>query len=426
MAVASSIMMRGNMLNKLELVLASLTVFFLPMNFLRHPHFYLTLGDVLALLCLGVMAINGTVRLRPLEEMTWVLIVGGVILFTFLMVGSLVNGDPLRGVIVGGQYIFTYIILAFLFFSRDDRQAVLLVKIFVGSIFLMCLHGIYMVHIDGSTDNTFVSGNGRWGGFVEHPNTAGPLIGLTLPLLLWLNAHAHIRLLWLLPIFAIFVYGVLMTGSNSGLIAIVYGLVFYFVATPSWRRLLIATGLVCTAIFLLSDVGQGYLPAVFQKRVLGAIETGDVSQAGTFLHRYDLVVEAIDMIEKSIFLGVGADQHRALSQWGHPVHNAYLLIWSEGGLFALIGFLLILLALLLTALRAARQSQGWITAVCALSIVSAFAFVLNGTAHPYARFRVAPVFLSVALCLNMIRRQQALRTVPRRTGSPDLGNSGLL
>lgn len=395
------------------------------MNFLRHPSIFLTLSDVLALLCLFVMAINGTISLRPLEETTSLLFGGIALLFLGLMVGSLVNGDPLRGLVVGGQYTFAYLILPLVLLTRDENQTILLVKIFVGSIFLMCLHGIYEVNIAGIRNEGFVSGAGRWGGFVERANTAGCLIGITIPLLLCLVANGHIRPILSVLVFSIFTYGLLLTGSNTGLIAFVYGLTLYFAATVTWKRLLIAMGIICTFIFLLSDAGRDYLPVVFQKRVLAAVESGELSQAGTFTGRYDLVTEATHMIERSIFVGVGADQHRLLSHWGAPVHNAYLLIWSEGGLFALIGFLLILLAFLIQPIRTLRLSGGWITGVCSLSIVSAFAVINNGSTHAYERSWLFPVFLSVALCGIYLRRRRFSQIICHRPGSQILESSGL-
>src|SRR3546814_1492658 len=78
-------------------------------------------------------------------------------------------------------------------------------------------------------------------------------------------------------------------------------------------------------------VAAGYqLPEVFQGRVGGAIESGDMSQAGTYTGRMDLIREAWGIVEDTMIVGLGVDQYRTISFADTPVHNMYLLLWAEG------------------------------------------------------------------------------------------------
>ena len=55
------------------------------------------------------------------------------------------------------------------------------------------------------------------------------------------------------------------------------------------------------------------LPAVFQKRVLVGLETGNLNDAGTFADRMLLIKEAIRLGGNVFLLGYGADQYREIS-----------------------------------------------------------------------------------------------------------------
>src|SRR3546814_14727504 len=67
-----------------------------------------------------------------------------------------------------------------------------------------------------------------------------------------------------------------------------------------------------------------------------------MSQAGTFTGRMDLILEAWEIVEDTMFVGIGVDQYRVVSPTQVPVHNMYLLLWAEGGLLALLGWMLLL------------------------------------------------------------------------------------
>ena len=396
-------------LDQLEFVLVSATVFLSPMNFLRHPSYYLTLGDIFAFACLFVALLNGTLPLRPFGSGTLFWMLGIILLIGGLLISSLVNGSAFRGLIVSAQYLMAYFVLPLIILSRPQRQVVFLIKIFVISIFLLSLHGIYLIHIDGQTNTRFVTGSGRLRSFVERTNECASLIALTLPLLLWLGGTGFVRSMVTWICFPFLCYGILLTGSATGLLAMSYACFIYFLMTAfsSWRRFAVSLAgamIFIAAFFVLGGSwGKALLPAVFQERVLGAIQSGDIGKAGTFTDRYHLIVEAQEMINNAIFLGLGADQHRVVNQSKQPVHNAYLLIWSEGGLIALVGFLFFLLAALWPLPDALRRRGAWLTAACSFSTVSLFAILVNAVPHIYGRFWTVPVLLAVAACICYTR-----------------------
>ena len=336
-----------------------------------------------------------------------------MLLVSGLLVSSITNGDPLRGIIVSAQYFTAYFVVPLVILQRPLWQVSILVKTFVLSIFVMGLHGIYLIHIDGEVFTRFVSGSGRLMSFVERENECASLFAMTFPLLFWLLEKRYIRSNTFLICFAIFAYGIMLTGSNTGLLGMLYACFVYLALTSlsSLRRLTLVVIGATALVFLLSlvgdELGRTVLPPVFQERVLAALQSGDLAQAGTFTARYELILEGLEIVETSTLVGVGADQYRLLSDLGHVVHNTYLLIWAEGGLFAMMGFVLIILAGLSIIAGTIRREGARAAWVCTFSSVSLFALLVNTVPHVYGRFWTVPLFLGVAVGLAQSQNTDA-------------------
>jgi len=390
-------------MDQIEMYLVSISVFLAPVNFLRHPEFYVTASDVFTIACLLLMFVNRTVSLQPfgIAMAPWTL--GLMMLIGGLLASSIINGDALRGLIVSGQYFFAYFILPLTIVTRPWAQLLTLVRIFVFSLLLIALFGIYLIHIDGETNTAFVTANGRMMSLVESPNHCAALIALTLPMLLWLigNGCFPRTVGWLIS--GVLIYGALLTASNSGLFAMIYGIGIYCLVTNSWRQNAIGLGGALTVFISALTWAREFLPHAFQTRVLQALESGDIDKAGTISNRMDLIIESLELTNSNILLGLGADQYRLVSYFGAPVHNAYLLIWTEGGLIAFLGFLLIICAGLVTVVPTLGMPGRLLTATCTFSTVTLFAALVNSTPHVYGRFWITPVLLSIALVLAKTR-----------------------
>lgn len=405
---------RVGWLDKAEYLAVLAVVFLSPMNFLRLPIFYFTLSDAFACVCLILMLVNRTLPTRPLGALWSSVWSAGFIVFTIsLLVSSLVNGDPFRGMILIAQYLFSYFLLLAIIVGRPLKQTTGLVWVYVLSVFLMCLHGIYLVNWDGRTNTTFVSGSGRLTGFVERENECGAVIAMAMSLLLWLVSSGRLPKLALIVALPIMLYAVMLTGSNTALGAFAFALTIYMLATLTWFRAALYAGGALGAIAMLAAHARDLLPAVFQKRVLGALETGDLAQAGSFDHRLALIYEALDRANNTILLGVGADQYQIKSFLYQPVHNLYLLLWTEGGLLCVIGFLVMLLSGFGPAATALKTRGGWIYAVCTFCMISMFLLFVNAFPHVYGRFWAVPVLLAIAVSVAYVR-EGTRRLLPTR------------
>lgn len=397
----------GLSIDDIKRCLACAFAFLAPFNLLRIEDIYFTASDAIALSILLTMLFS-----RSLSSSPWIF---AGLLWSFsasmlvgtLLTSSLLYGNPSRGFIVSSQYLFGFVATGYVVLSLSSRDLILTIKSFVLSIGVVCLHGIYVINIDHQIYTQFVSGSGRFLGFVERENECGALIALAIPLLLWLVQSGNGRFYWLLIGLPLLSYGITLTGSNSALIALAYAIAASVVLAGSWRQMLLVSGSAAGLYAIVMTWGEAFLSAAFQRRVLGALETGDIGEAGTFLDRVALMREAWGQVEFSMFLGIGADQYREVSAFHAPVHNVYLLLWSEAGFFGMIGFLGMFLAAILVALVAFRTRGGRLAASCTFTTTTQFLLVGNTFPHMYGRYIVVPLLLSLALSVAAIREARA-------------------
>jgi O-antigen ligase len=388
---------RAPTLRALEANLAALTVFLSPMNYFRFDAVYLTLADLAACATLLVMLFRGSVPRAPLGIATPLWFGGVLAIATGLTIGSVVNGDMVSLIAMLLQYFFSLVVFVVIIAGRSYRETVTLLKVLVLSITIVMAFGAFVIHFVPDPDLRLVSYNGRLRSLVERSNEAAALGAIAIVLLLSLTLMGEVRRMTAALFMPILLYGILLTGSNTGVVLTIFGIsatVLFSGSAYVMTGFLLASAAAVAATFLAGDV---ILPEVFKDRVLSALTSGNFGEAGTFEDRFLLIQEAIDIARDTLLVGLGADQYRTVSAYGAPVHNTYLLLLAEGGLIALIGLALLLLAGLTLAgtaiSNAGTRRQGFI----ALTIVLIYAALLLSFAHFYARFWCVPLALAIAL-----------------------------
>jgi hypothetical protein len=421
--VANQTAPRRGILDRVEFGVAIALVFFSPMNFLRLPFFYFTFADGLACLCLVLLLLRGRLHLLPIGRTTTLVWMSGLALVLgMLLISSILHQDPLRGLVYVTQYFFAYGVMLLVIGGRPERELYVFAKVYVLCILLMCLHGAYLINIDGTRNTAFVSGSGRLTGFVERENECAALIAMTAPLLMLLVAVKQWPKVALLGV-ALMGYGVMLTGSNTGLASFVLVVSVFSLMIANWK-ILLPLGLSAAAMVIAVDqFGRDYLPAAFQRRVLGALENGDLSEAGSFDHRVELIREAIGLTDDTALFGLGADQYAVQSFIQQPVHNLYLLLWTEGGFLCMIGFIVMISAGFGPAFAAWKQPGGRAYAACTICTVGLFLAAVNAFPSVYGRFWAVPLFVAISLSCAIARRNDGaqgflvynLRSAPSST-----------
>jgi O-antigen ligase len=402
---------------RLDLLLVSAAIFLVFFPSWRHPAVFFTVSDLV--FCLGLLTILLTrgMALAPLGMLTPYWIAGLAIFLAALIGSSLINGVPMRALIVCVQYLFAFLLVPLTIMGRDREATIRLIQVFVTAAFVTSLLSI-ILYYSGYTGNfTFVTGNGRLGGFLDGPNTTAQVIALTCPLAAYLWLSGRMPAYWAVPLFLVLAITLVLTSSNNGLAMTGVSMTVFFLLLRNLRILGRALAGIVICATLISIWGSNWLPAIFEQRVLGALRSGSLDEAGTFEDRVALMREALDMVDDTMLVGIGVDQYREISRYGAPVHNTYLLIWTEGGLPALIAWIGLITTILLSTLLIARRQP----LVAATGFAVALVFVMIGftTGHVYARYSVVPLHLALALVLVTAQSSQRMPPYPQPIAATD-------
>ena len=399
---------RSALLTALERYSLYAAVFLAPFITLRASDLFFTLSDLLFCICFFILLITARIPSAPIGNLTSLWLLAFLVLATGLLLSSLFEGDPLRGFIVLAQYFFAYVMLLFVVLRGDAGLAQRLATIVIASILTIDLHGIYSFYVVGYVpDSKVVSGARRLGTLLGQPNGAAAVNALIVPVVMYLWLSGRIKIWFALPALATILATVILTSSNSGLMMLL-GALFVFVGwAMNYRlvsRILLLAMLAVVAYFA---GGSELLPETFQKRVMEALSSGEIDQAGTYVDRLRLIHEAIQIIvdQGIVVIGLGADQFRTISVQGAPVHNLFLLLWAEGGVLALLGWTMFIAIGAKLAYDVRKRIGDVYLSAMLLSALTVFTIFAAVTAHLYARFFLVPLLVFMGLAAAALQKR---------------------
>ncbi|MEL7491273.1 MAG: O-antigen ligase family protein [Pseudomonadota bacterium] len=392
-------MPRSNVFWRLSGPIIACAIFFVSFAWFRAGDILFTVSDAFYILGGFFLIIGGGLTTRPFGSLSpyWYLVFAAML--SGLLVSSLVNGAPLRWLPVALQYTFSFIFLPMILMSQSRERWIFYAKAFVlGIIALEVSAYLVYLYFDGSYDEltrfgyNFYSGSGRLGSFLGNPNFNAAMIAMTVPILCFLKLKRAVSLPAFLIALAILFTALVFTASASGTFATLMGLIIFGVVSGvGLSPRVAAAGIVAVAALFLFDVP---LPSTFQERVTSAVGTGDIENVGSFADRYALMKEAWSITGETAIVGLGVDQFRVFSEHEAPVHNSYLLLWTEGGLlafFSWIGLLSILAAGALGAFRDGRHQA----AALGLAVFTVLAIFSMSSTHMYSRAWITPVLIAL-------------------------------
>jgi O-antigen ligase len=402
---------------RLEHAFAMAAIFLAGFTEWRLPEINFYLSDMLFCVSIVMLVLSGRAPRLPLHDFTWLWYVFFFVFLAFLITSSLISGSPVRGLITPGQYLFCYAITPFVLMDRGFILSIRFLKTFAVSMIVICLLGLWFFYFTDITrvlGHNLISGSDRLASVLGNANALAGMIALTFPVVLYLWTAGQLRGLLALP--GLFILGAALVASSSvsGLATTAFGIVVFLIASGAvgWRRMAAVAALAVGVVLLVARWGDE-LPPTFQRRVLDPLRSGNLEGLGTYTARMNLIQEAIGVVDQSLFLGIGADQFRTESELEAPVHNVYLLIWVEGGLPALAAWLGVLAVGFAAAVRglSGAETETRQAGALALSVMLLFSVISFNSAHVYARYRVVPVFLTLALVLGA-RAEERIRSAP--------------
>jgi len=379
----------------LERVLVSVAIFLSLFPSWRYRPVFFTASDLAFCFSLFAILLSRGLPRAPFGMLTPYWFAGFALLVGALFASSLINGEPTRAIIVGSQYLFAYVLLPLIILGRDREATISLVQVFAAGVFVANLASIVLYYSGYTGDFRFVTGNGRLASFAEGPNGHAQMIALACPLMLYLWLAGRMATYYLVALLLILLVSLVLTSSNNGIAMTIVGVSAFFIVLRNLRYLARAAAGIAVCLALIVVWGSYWLPATFEQRVLGAVRSGSIEEAGSFNDRLVLMNEALEMVDDTMLLGIGVDQYRIQSQYGAPVHISYLLLWTEGGLPALIGWTSLLLIALFGVLYVGRRHR--LETATAFAVAAMVAFIGFTTGHVYNRQAVVPLCLAMAL-----------------------------
>lgn len=384
-----------------------LAAFFASYHVFRLGEANLTFSDICLLAATLLYGAQHRVTGLPFGSLTPLWLVSLGLMLGGLFLGSAINGEMSRWAIVSAQYLVAFLLLPMVFLAQERRFIRLLTAAFVlGVAVMQAIAAFVAMWVPRATANAllgtgFLSGSGRTVAFVGDANWNGAMIAVALPLCIYCIKTRVLPRAVGIPAMVVMAWGLLLCASFTGFAAagISTALVLLFMG---WRFSASMLGLFAVASLVLVQTGAP-LPEIFEKRVGQAVATGDIASAGTFGGRASLVEEALELTRQTTVVGIGVDQFRVRSLTQQPVHNLFLLIWTEGGLVALaglVGVMIIIFALAMLSMRSAPLESG-----AALAAASVFLIYSMASPHMFARLHAIPLMLSLALIYGRASRR---------------------
>ncbi|WP_140321994.1 O-antigen ligase family protein [Oceanobacillus rekensis] len=258
------------------------------------------------------------------------------------------------------QYLFVYLLLPFILISANEDTILRSIKAYVWGISLVILIGAILLLFLPDVYKTLEShgifiGISRMGSFLG-ANGLAKTVALSIPLLFLIRKIGLIKKITFYFFSIIFLIGILLSSSYGGSIAAIISLIVTFSLNflISKKKNIILDLLkyfiylllfiVVFSFFLyLDNKLEWNLTSGFQERIINVLVSQEVNEAGSYLIKLDLMRDAIEIISQNPIIGMGPGNYLEQSIYSQNVHNAYLGLWVESGLFSIVGLLIILL-----------------------------------------------------------------------------------
>jgi putative inorganic carbon (HCO3(-)) transporter len=258
---------------------------------------------------------------------------------------------------------------------------------------------------------------GLLGGNYSNPNDLALAIVVSLPIclaLLFLSRNTWSKAAWALAM-VVMIYAVFLTGSRGGFLslAITAGVCLWEFAVRGRRPYLVALAAVMSIglwIFASGMMGE---------RLQGTFDSKDdaASAYDSAQQRQELFWRSVEMTVKHPLFGVGPGNFQVVSGSWHETHNSYTQMSSEGGVPALILFVMVLwcgFRNLRATQRLARRTSEFRLLAQALQ-ASLVGFVM-GSLFASVAYQFFPYFLvAYTSALLWIARESASRSTVRES-----------
>jgi len=334
------------------------------------------------------------------------LLISVVLMIMGLMISTIISSSEwvIRVFPITIQYFFSYCI-AYLFIASLNKRELelLLISYIVGGFVLAFLSIIiYLFAYDFGIQNLLIWRNGRLQMFSGANGLAPHMVLLSILLIYKITIKQLSGIYYLLLVIPLYV--ITLTGSNTGIILFivaVFGLLAFVKGLK--LKLILVMMAACGYLLLLNvaHISETYNIPVLKR--FDWINSMNVEEAGTFQERSEAIRVAWLHVLNNPIIGVGAGaagsdgvfvtQMRIAES--SQAHNAYVLLWVEGGIVSIVGLLGWLLAIVFAGFSAQGKQRMFI-------LVSAFtlALAISMRAHSYQLWLTLPIYLLIVMIFH--------------------------
>jgi len=263
--------------------------------------------------------------------------------------------------------------------------------------------------------------NPAWGrvtGFTEHVNDLAGVASVAFVPALMMVAQEGINIRRLLStniIFLLIIFGLILSVSISGLLAVLTSLILWLVLTKSPFKKIIVASIVFIFILVAITFQSRYIEISIITRLRDI--SADREHYITLSSRIETYKAAWTNICKNPLIGVGIGTTSGITNTGKVVHNILLSSWFEAGFFGFIGMLMILFSIFLTCInliKCSNSSKEQNLSICLFASYIAFLTLGMSQAIYYQRYG----WISAALLIS-------LYSVRSRIAGREIGRSNL-
>lgn len=240
-------------------------------------------------------------------------------------------------------------------------------------------------------------------GILENPNDLAINIAITFPLcvaFLFASKGLLSRLFWVIGL-AFMAWGVIATYSRSGLLAMVVTsaiCVWEFGIKGKRPLLVFGAGLLAVIAVAVFVATPNYLTRM-ESLVLGNIEgSGD---RGSLEARQELLRESLTLMAHHPVFGIGPGNFASYTDTWHVAHNTYTEFGAEGGVPALVLFL-VMVILTLRKVRNVRKLPGYESSsevrLWTSALWAAMAAYVAGAMFASTEYNLFPYFMVGYVC----------------------------
>ncbi len=250
---------------RLEHAFAMAAIFFAGFTEWRLPAVNFNLSDTLFCASVLLLALSARMPRLPLYDLTCLWYVFFGIFLAFLILSSLISGDPLRALVTPGQYLFCYALMPLALMERGSVLTIRFLKTFVASMMTICLLGLFFFYFTDTTrvlGHDLISGSDRLASVLGNANAFAGMIGLTFPVVLYLWTSDELPGLIALPGLCVLGAALVASSSVSGLATTALGIVIFLMAsgTVGWGRMAAGVGLAAGVVLLFVWWGDRAAP----------------------------------------------------------------------------------------------------------------------------------------------------------------------